>query len=217
MSGEDDTPGYLKGVDQPGFDERDNFTVKASEEGPLASKGFNKYADDDDDDDDDDDEVAPPFRFPWMLVLLVVVVLGAFASLFIAGVAATGTWIDDAERAALSEAGNLSRVVDEERKILDELGSRGANRAELMALYAGIDESDGHERGLAALKFTRAVDAEVAAIGDIRGSRVADRHKKLALAQTAYENKLGAWDTAAGNPIGAIAVGVGLAHAPPPH
>ena len=44
MSGSDDTPDYLKGVEQPGFDERDNFTVKTSEEGPLANKGYDKYA-----------------------------------------------------------------------------------------------------------------------------------------------------------------------------
>jgi hypothetical protein len=215
MSGEDDTPDYLRGVDQPGFDEQDNFTVKASEEGPLENKGFNKYVDDDDDDDDDDEEEKPPLRVPWLLILLIVVVLGAFASLFIAGVAASGTWIDDAERASLSEAGHLARVVDEERKILDELGARGANRVELMAIYAAIDEADGHERGLAALRFTRAVDEEVATIGDIRGSQVADRHKKLALAQKAYEDSLRAWDSAASNPIGAVAVGVGLAEPPP--
>ncbi|MEZ4322963.1 MAG: hypothetical protein R3F61_36190 [Myxococcota bacterium] len=214
MSGEDD-PDYLKGVEQPGFGDRDNFTVKTSEAGPLGRSGYKKRVDDDD--DDDDEEERPPFQFPWIPLLLVVVVLGALATLFAAGVAATGTWVDDAERAALVEAGNLSKVVEEERKILDELGARGANRTELSELYGHIDETDGHQRGLAALAFTRRVDTEVANIGDIRGTAVEDRHKKLAIAQQRYEEALGSWTSAAGNPIGAIAVAVGLADAPPTH
>jgi hypothetical protein len=217
MSGKDDgdTPDYLRGVDQPGFDDRDNFTVKVGEEGPLDKKGFDKYRPDDDDDDDDFEDEREPLRIPWPLILLVVIVLGALGTLGIAGVAATGTYIADAERAALAEAGQLSRVVEEERKILDELGARGADRSALMARYAAIDEADGHARGLAALEYTRAVDEAVAMIGDIRGTKVEDRHKKLALAQESYEASLGTWGTAAGNPIGAIAVAVGLADGPP--
>ncbi len=214
-NGDGDTPDYLSGVDQPGFDERDNFTVKVGEEGPLGKQSFNKHRRDDEFDDDDITDESEPIRIPWMLVLVVVVVLGALTTLGVAGVAATGTYISDAERAALAEAGQLAKVVDEERKILDELGARGADRAALMAGYAAIDEADGHQRGIAALKYTRAVDEAVAAIGDIRGTRVEDRHKKLALAQEAYESKLQTWGGAAGNPIGAIAVGIGLAEGPP--
>ena len=106
-------------------------------------------------------------------------------------------------------------LVDEERKILDELGSRGADRAGLMSIYAELDGTDGHARGLKALEFTRAVDEAVASIGDIRGSQVEDRHKKLALAQSKYEDTLRAWDGATSNPIGMVAVTIGLAdHAP---
>ena len=84
-----------------------------------------------------------------------------------------------------------------------------------MARYSAIDSADGHARGVAALHYTRAVDEAVALIGDIRGTKVEDRHKKLALAQESYEVTLQAWGSAAGNPFGIVAVTIGLADAPP--
>ena len=212
MSGHDDTPDYLKGVDQPGFDDRDNFTVKSSHEGPLGARGYNKYVYDDDDDITDERE---PLRIPWPLILLVVIVMGAIGTLVVAGVVASGTWVAGVERDALAEAGEIARVVDEERKIMDELGAHGIDKSQLEALFQSIDPEEGHARGFAALRFTHAVDEEVAHIGDIRGTSAADRHKKLAFAQKSYEEKLAAWESAAGNPIGALAIGVGLANAPP--
>jgi len=216
MSGKDETPDYLKGVDQVGFNEADNFTVKTAEAGPLGHKAYNKHHDDDDD-DDDDDELGPGFRVPWLLILLAVVVMGALASLGVAGIVATGTWIADQDRAALAEGGRLAKTIQEERKIVDELGSQGANRRTLAEMYTAIEPATGHDRGLKALLFAVQVDEEVASIGDIRGTRVEDRHKKIAIAQQAYVDTLRAWDSAANNPIGRIAIGVGLAEAPPVH
>lgn len=219
MSGsDDDLPDYLKGV-QPGggFDDRDNVTIRPDREsdlgrGPARSP---KVVVDDDDDDDDEVEPRPPFPVPPQVILLGVLGIIAVCLFLCAGVAAYGTWIGDDERATLAAGGVLARTVDEERKIIDELGSRGANRADLIAQFADIDRADGQRRGQEALEFARLVDREIVAIGDIRGTVLDDRQKKIRLAQDQYEAALSGWRSKAGNPIGRLACGIGIATPPP--
>lgn len=216
MSGhDDDLPDYLKGVEPaPGFDDRDNHTVRPDREGPIGRQPAPKPVVDDDD-DDDEHEPREPLRVP---VGLIAVVFAVFITLGLFGAASVGamaTWVTDAEREALAAGGSLARVVDDERKIIDELGSRGGNRAELMAAYAAIDGGAGHERGMRALAFTRLVEQQMVAIGDVRGTPLDDRQKKLTIAQRQYEAAMASWRSAAGNPLGRLACGVGLAPAPP--
>lgn len=216
MSGNDDIPDYLKGVDN-GVPEQDDFTIRSDATPAIGSTPVRKapprrsY----DDEEDDEDERRPRRAFPFQALLLVFAAMGGIVLLIAAGVAAFGTWIADAEKAALSATGSLSRVIDEERKIIDELGSRGANRTSLMSKYVAIDEADGHARGRAAFEFAVAVDHEIVTIGDVRGSTIFDRQQKLTAAQKAYDEAMSAWEGAAYNPVGKLAVAAGIANAPP--
>lgn len=219
MSGhDDDLPEYLRGVQQQaGFEgPDDNYTLRPGDGGaPLDGGGFDRYADPLGD-EEDDDEPKPSVLGPIVVVGGGITLVGGL--LLLLGGFAVAMWaglIQSAEADTQVNAEQLVQVVVEQKKIVDELGARGGNRAELESLLAAVDSASGIDKGFRALDYTHAVQDQIVQIGDLRNTPVQPRQYELDLAQDRLEASVGAWRTAAGNPLGQVALAFGLANPPP--
>jgi hypothetical protein len=219
MARDDDLPDYLRGVEQQeGFGpERDNFTLRPDADGPMGRASFDKYADVDEEDDEEDDGkqflggaqgIATLFVGGLVLLVALVVLLGAVT-------AVGATFVRDAELATASSGSALVDVVVAERDIVRELGARGGDRTTLDAKLAAVDRATGLAKSMAALEYTHAVQNEIVAIGDVRGTPIQARQHALDRAQDDFESSLQDWRNSAGNPIGSLAVATGMASPAP--
>ncbi len=215
---DDDLPDYLRGVEQvPQFDEGDDYTLRPDRPGPISNRGFSSF-EPDDIDDDLTEERRPPIEVRLLVLAGLGVALALVVLLLLGALTAAGaTYIRDAEKATVQSANKLIKVVKAERKIVAELGARGGNRAELQELLAEVDRSDGGiDGGLKALTYTYAVQNQIVAIGDLRNTPIYRRQQRLDVAQDAFENDLGSWESSASSPLGWLALTLGLANEPPP-
>lgn len=166
-----------------------------------------------DDDDDYEPEPRPPLVHP-LVGLIGCGTLCLVALLTVSGVIFGGVAVGAAEEAALVQAGELARAVAEEEQIIDELASRGGDRTKLERLYAGVERSDGQRKGLAAMRYARAVESEIVTIGDVRGTPLDTRREKLSIRLKNYERARGEWISSASGVTGSISVLLGTANPP---
>ena len=166
--------------------------------------------------EDDPDWEAEP-RGPLVHPLVGLVGCGTLCLLVLISVSAVllgGIGVGSAEEATLVQAGELARAVAEERQIIDELASRGGDRAKLERLYEGTEAAEGQDKGRAAMRYARAVESEIVTIGDVRGTALDTRREKLSIRLKNYERAHGEWSSAAGGIPGSIAVLIGTANPP---
>lgn len=164
----------------------------------------------------------PPSRLVnWVLLPVAVVVAGMMCvALVVVMVAGMGmSSLSDAADATTSSQIELYRVLNEERRLVDELGMLGADRTRLEEAYVAYMEEEAEPARIgAALTLVTAVDEQAKDRLDSSGTELAEvlHHvREVRAAHLEYVGALHEWREAAVAPTGRLLITIGLGPSPP--
>jgi serine/threonine protein kinase len=164
----------------------------------------------------------PEERSLWMWALavplfLLVGVGTVFALAFTIYVGNGMLALSDAAVATENSQLHLYRVLTDQRDVVNELATLGADRSQLEREYIDyMQERDPARRLVAARIFIESVERESPRIDEAQGqTQVAHRVRKLRSALREYDEGMQSWQAASSSGAGKLAIAVGLAQPAP--